>query len=725
MIAVTGEFDRLSRIRATRFRDERAKVPESVELPLAELVPRHIVRDSKAGTGSYSGAVYKAGAMRGNRGVEAMTLLVYDYDHKTPEVAREIVGALREARAAYLMATTSSHVKDGPDDCCLRVVLVPSRPIKPAEYEAVWTEVNLALGRHADPQAKDLARMWYVPSCPAERQEAARYELRDGGLVDVDAILASSMLAPKGRKSRSRRATPSKEGPITEGARHGVLVQMAGAMRRRGMGREAIEVALRSVNRERCVPPMDEAEVDAIAASVSEYDPTDPLLVHHLTDLGNAERLEHRVGDALLYVHLWKSWIWWDGRRYIRDTSGEALRQAGETIRAMLAAADTVTDPAEHDRLVKHAMESESAARLNGMLQLATSRLPVAVEALETRPMLFNVRNGTIDLTTGALRTHDRADRLMKLAPVDFDPAATCPKWLAFLERVTGGSEALIAFLQRAVGYSLTGDVREQVLLVLYGTGANGKSTFLETLRGLIGDYFLQADFTTFTARREGNEGPRNDLARLAGARMVAAVETEAGSTLAEATVKQVTGGDTITARFLYGEFFDFMPAFKLWLAANHKPNIRGGDEGIWRRIRLVPFTVTIPEAERDKGLPAALRAELPGILNWAIAGCLAWQKEGLGYPSEVRDATAAYRDEMDVFGDFLAARCVVGPAEESRADVLLAAYEGWRVENGERELSPKGFGKKLSERGFQPFKATKGVRSWRGLRVRTSEDPE
>ena len=722
---MTPCWDWSTPVRASRYRDERGKVPEVVELPIPRLFPRHRTMDTKAGNAVVSPAINKPGAMRGKRSVAAVQFFVLDFDHLAAEDANGVVALVKELGLAGLLSTSFSNGANGDDDCCFRLVLPQTREVSPAEYERLWPIVNGALGGLADANARDVSRIWYEPSCPASRLQGARYTLYDGAPLDVDELLSRAPPPPpRGGRDRGARRGAAPEGPIPDGQRNGALVQMAGAMRRRGMGEAAISAALREVNRARCRPPLTDAEVDAIAASVSRYDPADPLLVHHCTDLGNAERLQHRMGDALLYIHPGKRWIHWDGCRYVQDNSGEALRQAAATIRAMLAAADAVTDTEEHDRLVKHAMESESAARLNGMLTLATSRLPEAVEALDAKPMLFNVLNGTVDLTTGILRPHDRADRLTKVAHVRYDPLATCPRWLGFLRRVAGGSEELVRFLQRAVGYSLSGSVREQVLFLLHGTGANGKSTFLETVRALIGDYFVQADFTSFVARPT-SDAPRNDLARLAGARMVAAVEADAGQSLAEATVKQITGGDTITARMLYGEFFDFRPAFKLWLAANHKPNIRGGDLGIWRRIRLVPFIVTIPEHERDPNLPDALRAELPGILNWAIEGCLAWQRDGLGAPAEVRDATASYREEMDILGDFVDARCFLGPEERVTAKELYDAYTAWCGENGDAVLSQKGLGRRLREKGLMTVKAAKGVRCWQGIRIRATTDAE
>jgi putative DNA primase/helicase len=332
---------------------------------------------------------------------------------------------------------------------------------------------------------------------------------------------------------------------------------------------------------------------------------------------------------------------------------------------------------------------------------------------------LFNAENGTIDLQKRAyLRPHERGDLLTKRSRVPFIPSARCPTWEAFLFRVMDGNEDLVRFLQRAVGYSLTASTREQVLFLLWGSGANGKSTFMEILRLILGDYAMQAEFSTFL--KQDSEAVRNDIARLVGARLVAAVETESGLPLAEALVKQMTGGDVVTARFLFKEYFEFRPTFKVWLAANHKPIIRGTDHGIWRRIRLIPFIVTIPENERDPDLGEKLKAELPGILAWAVKGCLDWQEQGLGVPEKVRSATAAFRDEMDVLGGFLTDLCVVENEATGKSAELYAAYKKWAEENGERVMSQKSLAMRLVERGFEPCKGTLGARCWRGLRLRS-----
>jgi putative DNA primase/helicase len=357
------------------------------------------------------------------------------------------------------------------------------------------------------------------------------------------------------------------------------------------------------------------------------------------------------------------------------------------------------------------------------MINLAKSGdgIPVTPKEFDTPDWLLNLENGILDLKTGVLLPHDPELLLTKLAPVTFDPSAQCPQWLAFLDRIMGGNADLIAFLQRIVGYTLTGDTSAQCLFFLHGGGANGKSTFLEVIRSLMGDYAKSADFTTFLSKK--NDGPRNDVAALKGARFVTAVECEEGKQLAESVVKQLSGGDVITARFLFGEFFEYQPNFKIWLAANNKPKITRDDYAIWRRIHLFPFVVTIPEAERDPILKDKLKTELPGILLWALKGCLAWQKSGLQVPKEVQAATAAYKAEMDNVEQFLGECCVINPAAKVSVSSLYSQYEGWCYDNGEIRLDKKAFGKKVFERGFTKDKGTKGYFYWHGIGLKESSE--
>lgn len=446
-----------------------------------------------------------------------------------------------------------------------------------------------------------------------------------------------------------------------------------------------------------------------------------------LSDLSNAEALVHAHGPDLHYCYPWKAWLIWTGTHWQRDTAGEVMRRAKQTVKRVAARADQFDTDAEVKALLQHVKTSLATGRLKGLVELAASEpgMPVLPEALDADPWLLNCANGTLDLRTGRLRPHQRTDLLTKCLAIPYDSQATCPTWGTFLERIMAGNSALVAFLQRAVGYALTGDTSEQCLFLLYGTGANGKSTFLETLLAVGGEYGKQAEFSTFVVRHQ-DLTVRNDLAALRGVRVVSAVEVTEGKRFAEALVKQLTGQDTLTARFLFQEFFQFKPQCKLFLACNHKPLIRGTDHAIWRRIRLVPFTVTIPEAEQDKQLAAKLRAELPGILTWAVHGCLAWQRDGLGEPDEVKQATAGYRHEMDVLGQFLADRCLSGPSYRVPATLLYEAYRRWCDASGEVASVQRAFGMGLTERGYERYKVM-GRSWWRGLALveETADPPE
>ncbi len=705
---------------AVRFQNEQSKHPIPWEGPLLDLVGRrHLPRVEKKGSPAFSPVDYEPGAQRGKRGILRATAIALDFDHLTTATAEDVARRLARGAWAHVAYSSWSHQADGADDCCFRVVMPVSRPVAPDEYEAVWVAVNAALGRVADANARDLARLWYVACCPPERGDAAWIRTADGRAVDVDGAIAASALKPGATrpKPKARRGQP-----FAEGGRNAGLTSLGGALRRRGAGEAELAAALNAANDTRCVPPLPAAEVDLIVQSLLRYDPSSPLLTLNLTDAGNAERLKADVGDRFAYVHAWGSWLCFDGVRWSRDGNGEAVRAALATLRRTAAEASRVADEEMRTELVKHALDSESSARISAMVTLGQAFLPVEPDQLDQRPDLLNARNGTVDLSSGALRPHDRADWITRVCTVPFEADAACPLWEAFLLRVMGGRTHLVSFLQRAVGYSLTGHTNEQVLFLLYGTGANGKSTFLETIRTLLADYAAITDFTTFL-KREG-EGARNDLARLVGTRFVSAVEAEAGKPLAEALVKQLTGGDTITARFLFREFFDFKPEFKIWLGANHKPHISGSDHGIWRRLRLIPFTVTIPEAERDPRLVQKLQGELSGILAWAVRGAIAWRHDGLGVPDEVRSATDAYRDEMDVYGGFLDEHCIGQSGAQVPARELYEAYTSWCEANGEKPRTQKALANGLRERGLEAAKGTKGARVWRGLRLRRESDP-
>ena len=403
------------------------------------------------------------------------------------------------------------------------------------------------------------------------------------------------------------------------------------------------------------------------------------------------------------------------------DTSGAVYRKAAETVRSFYQCAAGLQDEDKRQKLASWALKCESRAKLEAMLALAQNQAALIIqpEELDSDPWLFCVQNGVLDLRTGQPHEHTRADLISKLSPVVFDPDAKARTFERFLDRNTRGSAPLLEYLQRFAGYCLTGNTREQIMAVWHGLGANGKSTLQNCLLELLGDYGATTPSETLMVRH-GSPSIPNDVARLQGIRLAAAFETGTNSRLNEGLIKQATGGDRLAARFLHAEFFEFTPQFKIILSCNHKPRIIGTDNGIWRRVHMVSFDVTIPEPERDKELPEKLRAELPGVLNWALAGCLEWQKRGLDPPPEVKTATENYRQEMDSLGVFMTERCELNCHGRASSSQLYAAYKIWAESAGERAVSQRMLGSLLKERGFESRRSgSSGGYEWHGISLK------
>jgi putative DNA primase/helicase len=465
--------------------------------------------------------------------------------------------------------------------------------------------------------------------------------------------------------------------------------------------------------------PVKRATAEEQSSTVDEAH----LATFFQTDLGNSERLVARYGHDLRYCYDFGKWLVWDGVRWALDRTGAALDHAKETARKMLAEAATLADKEDSRKLAAWSFRSQARDRLMAMLYLAQPDVSVLPEQLDTHPWLLNVANGTIDLRTGVLHPADRAHLLTKQSPVVYDPHATCLPFLAFLDRIFQGNTALIRFVQKAAGYSLTGLDTEECFFVLWGVGQNGKSTFVETLSALLGtDYAQQATPDLLMQKKQDRHA--TELAVLRGARLVASVETGQGKRLNEVLIKAMTGGDRIRANFMHQDTFEFRPEFKVWLSTNHKPVIAGTDLGIWRRIRLIPFTYCIPDHEKDGGFKARLRepAALSGILNWALEGVRLWREEGLKPPQAVLDATQAYREEMDVLAAWISECCVVDKRAEAKAADLYASYSHWCEAQGERPEPQRSFGLRLTERGFTRNRTTGGMHRWFGIGLLMSD---
>ncbi|HSW42622.1 MAG TPA: phage/plasmid primase, P4 family [Patescibacteria group bacterium] len=438
------------------------------------------------------------------------------------------------------------------------------------------------------------------------------------------------------------------------------------------------------------------------------------------TDAGNGEYFARLYGDRLRFDHRRGRWLVWADHWWRGDDTRQVRRLAKEAARARYQGATAISDLRERTDEARFAIATESRQRLDAMLIGAQSEPPVADagDRWDGDPWLLGVGNGVLDLRTGLLRPGSPADRITLHTDVPYARDATCPRWELFLDEVFAGDEELVDYIGRAVGYSLTGQTTEQCVFLGFGSGANGKSVFLTVLRALAGEYATNTPFSTFELNARASIP--NDLAALAGRRLVTASETNEGARLNESRLKALTGGDAITARFLHGEFFTFEPVAKFWLAVNHKPAVSDDSYGFWRRVRLVPFTRQFTY-DADPTLAGTLLGELPGILAWALRGALAWQDRGLEPPASVSAATETYRAESDPLGDYVGACCVTGEALDVGATEAYRAYRAWAANEGfaEREtLTATKFGRRMKERFSSAHRKSGNVYLGVGLRV-------
>ena len=442
------------------------------------------------------------------------------------------------------------------------------------------------------------------------------------------------------------------------------------------------------------------------------------------TDLGNAERLAHRHGEDLRFCAPWEKWLVWTGSRWQIANKKQVERFAQVTVRGIYREAAAESDPDRRKALAEHAKQSESNARKVAMIEQAKSLpgIPIIPEELDGKPWLLNVQNGTIDLKTGSLREHRRDDLLTKIAGTSYDANAECPLYDAFLARVLP-DEPVRDLVNRLDGYALTGVVQDHIFPIHYGGGRNGKGVHTNTLLYVWGDYARQIPTELLLAKR-GDTHP-TEKTTLFGTRLAVAVETEENRALNVAFVKQATGGDRISARRMREDFWEFDPVHKLQLSTNHRPTIRETKDAIWERVLLIPWTVKIPEGERDPLLGEKLKAEAPGILAKLVRACLAWQAGGLAIPQAVRIATDQFRSEMDVLGKFISDCCVLDDKAEEGLTTLFTTFVEWAEANNEREVSQTAFSTQLGERGFTSKRDSKtGRMGWRGLRLRDGVSP-
>lgn len=435
-------------------------------------------------------------------------------------------------------------------------------------------------------------------------------------------------------------------------------------------------------------------------------------------DTGNAQRFLDRYGDIVRYSYNRNKFYVYNGQFWEIDERGQVRVLIDKTIEDMknekIYVADGVEEEDAYDAFYKHIKNSRSNTAKKRMLDEIKHHIPVMPEDFDPDNMLLNTQNGYISLSSGEQHEPDKDKMFSMIADAEMTESQQPDAWNDFLNDIFNYDQEIIQFMQRAIGYSLTGSTREQVMFILHGKGRNGKSLFIETIRSILGNYTDNIQAKTLMVSR--GDTINNDVAKLQGARLVTSSEPSEGFRFDEGLIKQLTGGDTVTARFLYGEEFNFDPKFKIWVTTNHKPIVRGTDDGIWRRLLLIPFDVQIPEDKVDKDLKYKLLREAPAILNWAVEGCLMWQKDGLQVPQKIADAGKGYRKEMDVLEQFIDDLCIVAEGERVAAGELYQKYRKWADETESYKMNKNKFGMKMKEK-FKSKRLNTGVH-YMGLNI-------
>lgn len=537
----------------------------------------------------------------------------------------------------------------------------------------------------------------------------------------------------------SRRAakTPGAVGndtePILEGQRNAAMTSFVGAMRRQGGDYDTMLTGALRYNINRLSPPLDESEVRSVVNSVSHYDPEPTVAatveqqIFKPSDMGNAKRLVAQHSKNIAYTKSFE-WLVWDGQRWTPDVMDKIQEYAKATVESIPLEADLCPDADRQKALHKWATASENGTRILSMIRLARSEKGIAkkTEDFDQDSWLFNTRNGTVDLRTGELKKANRSDYITKMAPVDYNAKAKAPRFRQFMLEIMGGNQHLVDYLQQLFGYALTGDVRESMMPILYGFGANGKSTLLNIISGIMGTDYAGAAPPGFLIAKK-NETHPTEVADLLGKRLVTNSETGSGKQLAVDLMKNLTGKDKLKARFMRQDFFEFKPTHKIFLLTNHKPRITDTDHAAWRRLRLIPFTVRFEGRTDEKDLDEHLLAEeASGVLNWMIEGCLSWQRHGLQTPKEVLVATNNYRSESDRLADFLADYCFFSPTATVSRKGLYNGYLQWANSvnlHPKSRLGQNSFTSLLSPRPELGVRETKvngvNIRLWTGVGLR------
>ena len=515
--------------------------------------------------------------------------------------------------------------------------------------------------------------------------------------------------------------------PIPEGKRDDTLFRHVSRLRDFISDEDEIRKIMYFINQYLTKPPLEKEHLETLIKKRDGYEYGHSVSIEKLqdddkprmTDTWNAKQFSNMFQGKILWCDPWNTWLIFKEGRWQRDDELKTVDLAKQVAKSMYERASQIDDDNERKAFVKWTLRTESRQALMNMIELAKPDLSVRPELLDVDKYLLNLRNGTYDLRNDKLLSHSPEDRLTMMANVEYDPDAKCPKWIEFLNKIFAGDQDLIGFVQKALGYSLTGDTGEDCFFIVYGTGANGKTTFLNTIETVLGDYAAQSRAETFLSK--DRDTIPSDLARLKGRRFVVATEFPLGKVIAESLIKSLTGRDELTVRELFGKWFQYKPQFKIWLGTNHKPVVRDNSVGFWRRVKLIPFEVQIPVNERIRNFEDILLEEASGILNWMLEGYREWSKNGLGDTEKIREATAEYRDENDVLRDFLEERCIEDPNASISKKELYQAYVDWSTFNTEKTLSKGTFLRLIEERGYKPYRSNK-ERGWKGITLKKEQ---
>lgn len=725
------------------------RTPKQMSATWPELAERLTEFDERIGKEGplWSPSLIAKGETRSNANVVSVSCLVLDFDdgHDWSDFEGHWSGL------EYVLHTTHQHTAAAPR---WRAVFPLAEPVHGLDWPAIYRKLvtHLACGV-CDPSCKDASRMYYLPSCGIGAERFSKHQqgrtLDPGQYPDVpeeeslpdviqappmpgdglrpgddfnnratwdEILLAHGWQRPNWKSgdkvSWTRPGKPLSEGAsaITGGARHGdrfycfsssvkevptgkLLDKFAlyAHLNHRGDFADAAKTLARKGYGER---PSAVAVADSPAEEFS------------FSDLGNAERFIAMFGERVRYCHRFGRWLTWNGRFWDIDQTGGApvYQMVAEMVRGMKQEAANM-DKDRGQKLWAWANSCESKAKTEALLSMAQRLrgVPVTPEDLDKRPMQLVCLNGTYDFEKDEFYEgyFDPSGLTTKGLNVPYDENAECPKWEKMLETVLPDVDVR-HYMWKACGYALTGSTVEQVFFFLYGTGKNGKTTFVEVLQALFGEYSKKTPTETLLVKNNQQNTASNDVARLRGSRLVIASELESGRRLNESLIKDLTGGDTLTARFLHQEFFEFKLEAKILMFGNHKPMIRGTDEGIWRRVALIPFTVHIPVEDRIAGLgDSIIASELAGVLAWAIQGFKAYRVVGLNQPAVILDAVSEYREEQDVLGAFLDECTERKHSTTVSSTKLHEVYTRWAKNNSEHVMSKKFFSIALKDRGW------------------------